>query len=77
MVHKVYYEIRALFSSNKSQIYIIEKHEQVEVIVFYKPVMDSIFFFNPTVPKIGHKLSQTGSSCVYVHTKYYISKYGP
>ena len=44
MVHKVYYEIRALFSSNKSQIYIIEKHEQVEVIVFYKPVMDSIFF---------------------------------
>ena len=44
-----------LLSSNKSQIYVKDKQEQVKVIIFYKSAMDpNTILFDTKNPKIGN-----------------------
>ena len=63
------HETHTLFLIPSSGIYHKEKNKQVKVIIFYKFVMDSnTLLFRTTVPKMGHKLSHQGSSCVYIST---------
>ena len=55
VLHKVYYETRALFSGTNLRIYDKWKREQVKVILFYKSLMESnTLLFDPTDHKIGH-----------------------
>ena len=68
-VHKVYYETRALFLSTKLRMQDKDKHEQVNVIIFYISDIDSSkVLFDTTETKMGH--IQAGNAKVpftYVH----------
>ena len=51
-IHRVYYENRALFSSNNSQIYNKGKCNQARLIISYKLAMDlKIFLFESADPQ--------------------------